>query len=356
MPSIRVQTVVALSCLALACGGGSSSPTSPSSSSTPAATSTPSPSPTPSTSSTGIAASPYTWQPEGVRLDGAALGFTGAFADSSTIRLTDGRYRMFVFASGQYRSAISNDGLTFTMEEGTRMPQGYGHMRVVRAPDGRIRAYNINDNGIASAVSSDEGLTFTIEPGMRITEAAAGFVPSGASIVRMSNGLWRMYFSSLPRPGAGVEVHSTKSAFSSDMLNWTMDAGVRIGTGATLAESAEHPGAIANPDGSVSLFYFRNNTFKFLMSTASDGLTFTREFDTGISQANDPDLVRLSDNSVRMYYNWAEGATTGTVSSALYTGTPFVATSIAPAAPLRPAGAGDARPFWQRFGFTPLGR
>jgi hypothetical protein len=233
------------------------------------------------------------------------------------------------------------------------MPQGYGHMRVVRAPDGRIRAYNINDNGIASAVSSDEGVTFTIESGLRITEAAAGFVPSGASIVQMPSGLWRMYFSSLPRPGEGVKVHPVKSAFSSDMINWTMDAGVRIGTGATLPESAEHPGAIVNPDGSVSLFYFRNNTFKFLMSTASDGLTFTREFDTGISQANDPDLVRLSDNSVRIYYNWAEGPTTGTISSALYTGTPFVATSIAPAAPLQPAGAGDARPFWRRFGFTP---
>lgn len=352
------RSVAILFCTSLiaACGGGSSgggsaSPTAPSSTSTPS-TATPATSTTPG----ALPASPYTWTPEGVRLDGAALGFTGAFADSTTIRLNDGRYRMYVFASGQYRSAISADGLNFTMEEGTRMPTGYGHMRVVRAPDGRIRAYNITDNGIGSAVSSDEGVTFTIESGMRITEAAAGFVPSGASIVQMPNGLWRMYFSSLPRPGEGLKVHPTKSAFSSDMLNWTMDAGVRIGTGATLSESAEHPGALVNPDGSVSLFYFRNNTLKFLMSTASDGLTFTQEFDTGISQANDPDLVRLSDNSVRLYYNWAEGATTGTVSSALYSGTPFTATSMAPVAPLRPAGAGDARPFWQRFGFTPSGR
>jgi hypothetical protein len=72
------------------------------------------------------------WASEGVRLNGAALGFTGAFADSTTIRLNDGRWRMYVFASGQYRSAISSDGLSFTMEEGARVPQGYGHMRVVR--------------------------------------------------------------------------------------------------------------------------------------------------------------------------------------------------------------------------------
>jgi hypothetical protein len=287
-------------------------------------------------------------------LNGATLGFTGAFADSTTIRLNDGRWRMFVFASGQYRSAISSDGLTFTMEEGARVPQGYGHMRVVRAPDGRIRAYNINQNGIVSSISSDEGVTFTAESGFRVTESAIGFVPSGASIVRMSSGLWRMYFSSLPRPGEGVRVHPVRSAFSSDMLAWTMDEGIRVGTGATLSGSAEHPAAIANPDGSVSLFYFRNSTFKMLMTTARDGLTFTEEFDTGISLANDPDMVALPNGSVRMYYNWAEGAATGTVSSALYTGAAFSVSSLAPAAvPIRPAGPAAGGSRWQPFGFTP---
>lgn len=192
-------------------------------------------------------------------------------------------------------------------------------------------------------------MTFTPEAGFRVTGSKIGFTPSGASIVRMTNGLWRMYFSSLPRPGAGVVPHPARSAFSSDMLNWTLDSGIRIGPGATLDGSAEHPAAIANADGSVSLFYFRNSTFKMLMSTARDGLTFTEEFDTGISEANDPDMVLQADGSVRMYYNWSTGAATGWVSSAIYTGASFTASSLAPIAPLRPSGPAAAQPRRPRF-------
>jgi hypothetical protein len=274
------------------------------------------------------------------------------FADTSTIRLTDGRWRMYVFAGGQYRSAISSDGLSFAMESGTRLPEGYGHIRVVRAPDGRIRAYNISGDGIVSSISTDDGVTFTAESGFRVTGSAVGFTPSGCSIVRMSDGTWRMYFSSLPRPGT-LEPHRVRSAFSADMLNWTLDAGVRIGSGATLTGSAEHPGAVANPDGSVSLFYFRNTDFKLMMATARDGVTFSSEIETGVSQANDPDLVPQSDGSVRMYYNWGDDGS-GRVLSALYSGTPFTASSADPAM-VRPIPAGPAafQPLLRRFGFTP---
>lgn len=60
------------------------------------------------------------------------------------------------------------------------------------------------------------------------------------------------------------------------------------------------------------------------MATAADGLTFTSEFDSGIPNANDPDLVPLSN---------------GAIYSALYVGSPFAASaaprvlSFAPAFP-----------------------
>jgi hypothetical protein len=94
------------------------------------------------------------------------------------------------------------------------------------------------------------------------------------------------------------------------------------GPGATPDGNGEHPAAIANPDGSVSLFYLRNTNFKMLMASAADGLTFTSEYDTGISNANDPDLVPQPDGSVRMYYNWGDDAS-GAIYSALYVGAPF---------------------------------
>jgi len=265
--------------------------------------------------------SPYTWLPEGPRLTNASAGFSGVLADTSTIQLTDGRWRMFLFAGDQYRSASSADGLSFAMDPGTRLPAGLGHIRVIRLPDRRIRAFNIVSDGIVSSVSTDEGLTFTREPGYSVRADAIGFAPSGASLVRMQNGTWRMYFSSLPRPGDGPRSHRVRSASSVDALAWTLDEGVRIGPGSAL-EGGEHPAAIGNPDGSVSLVYFRATTFRTMMATARDGLTFTSEFDTGIQQANDPDLVMLPDGSVRMYYNWGDNAS-GVIYSALYVGAPF---------------------------------
>ena len=87
--------------------------------------------------------------------------------------------------------------------------------------------------------------------------------------------------------------------------------------------SGEHPAAIANDDGSISLFYFRNDTWELLVATSTDGLEFQTELDTGLStnasMANDPDLVRLPGGAVRMYYN--EGTEAGgRIYSALHSG------------------------------------
>lgn len=289
--------------------GGQNTPTSPSPATTPNQAPSPTTRPAPSS----------TWKTEGVRLDNAGAGVSGVIADTSTLRLNDGRWRMFVFAGGQYRSAVSVDGLSFTMESGARLPEGLGQIRVLRVPDGRVRAYSTASDGIVSSISSDEGMTFTSESGTRVSASAAGFTTGGAAIVRTRDGTWRMYFSDLPLPGEGVKPHTVRSASSSDLLDWTVDAGVRIGPGAALSGSAEHPGAMANPDGSISLFYFRNETLKLMMATSSDGLTFTSESDTNLSQANGPDPIRLPNGMVRLYYNWGNDAA-GAIYSALSSG------------------------------------
>jgi hypothetical protein len=294
---------VALLALAIACSKGSTS-------SGGATTPTPMPSPTPTPMpSTG------TWTAEGARLTNAQVGFSGVLADTSSVQLTDGRWRMFYFAGNRYRSAISSDGLSFQVESGERLREGQGHIRVLRLDDGRVRAYFISRGGISSAISTDEGTTFTDEPGERINAMLAGASQiSGGSIARTKDGRWRMYFSDLPIPGAGVVALRVFSAVSSDLLNWSLDPGVRLGTGATLSGSSEHPFALANTDGSISLFYFRNSNLTLMTSTSDDGLTFTTEGSTGITQANDPDIVRTG-GSLRMYYNWGDD-TSGTVFSA----------------------------------------
>jgi hypothetical protein len=293
--------------VAAGCGGGSS-PAAPTQTTT---TTTP-PTTTPVVS---------TWSSEGVRLTSASFGLVGqgpgnTMADSTTIRLTDGRWRMFVFAGSQYGSAISNDGLSFTAEAGFRLPAGSGQSRAIRLDDGRIRIYFNAQAGINSAVSSDEGVTFTVESGTRISAASAGMSGlTGPGIIKLKDGRYRAYFSDLPIPGQGVLPHSVKTAISSDLVNWTVESGTRVGPGSTITGNAEHPCAILNSDGSTTIFYFRNTDFGLYTSTSIDGLTFSAETNTGITQANDPDIVTLPDGTVRLYYNWAD--TTGsTVSSA----------------------------------------
>lgn len=281
------------------------------------------------------------WVLDGVVLNNATYGgASGALADVTVVKLNDGRYRMWLgaipgTAIGIF-SAISADGLRFTPESGIRIPAPItmspgaapvrlSHPFVMRLDDGRLRLYahsaptpDGRESGMYSLTSTDEGVTFTPDPGLRFTAADAG-VPGkglvGGGIVKAKTGGYRMYFSasspdsSAPTPGGNFLTKDViKSAFSTDLLTWTVDPGVRIGEGSTLTGNGVHPGAIANDDGSITLVYFRNRNVTTYFSTSADGLSFTTEASTGFSQATGPAsdtfLMRLPNGDVRMFYNW----------------------------------------------------
>lgn len=251
-------------------------------------------------------------------------------ADVSAVRLADGRVRLYMFAQGLgVVSAISlgPDGTTFVAEPGARLPDGSGMPRAVVLPDTRIRLFYTTGDGIASAISAD-GLNFAGEPGFRITATQAAFsgttvrATSGATVVALADGRYRMYFSDLPRPGDPPGGHLVKSALSTDQLTWTLEPGVRLGPGAlTLSESAEHPFALSNPNGSVTLYYgkFGNtgsaNAEGVYQSTSTDGLTFTAET-LSVGFGNDPDAVRLVDGTLMLYYGRFDPAVGGTINAA----------------------------------------
>ena len=251
------------------------------------------------------------WTPEGTIFTDVTAGYPGkAIADIAVIHLADGRWRILFTAGEAMRSALSSDGLAFTMEPGIRLhpsaPMTVGLMKTFRLADGRWRAYFQSGGDMCSAVSADEGLTWTDDPGIRITAASMGLQTlTGGAVVPTTNG-WRMYFSGAPGNAGTTSAVKTYSAFSTDLLAWTVDPGVRIGpTAATLTESAEHPCAIVNADGSVTLYYFRNLTGTWsglFMATSTDGLTFGAETAlTGI-WGNDPMVVNAG-GFLRMYYN-----------------------------------------------------
>ena len=259
---------------------------------------------------------------------GVAAGLP--LADASAVLLPDGRVRMYMFAQGVgIVSAVSvgTDGASFIPEAGARLPDGSGMPRAFAMPGGGWRLFYINGGGIQSAISTD-GLTFTVEDGFRITAEAAGVgsstagATSGATVTQLADGRYRMYFSDLPRPGDPPGGHWIKSAVSIDQLTWTVEEGIRLGPGApVLTDSAEHPFALPNPDGSVTLYYGKFTgpgsavTEGLYESTSTDGLTFdTETYD--VFFGNDPDALRLSDGSLLVYYGLFDSAVGGTINLA----------------------------------------
>ncbi len=259
---------------------------------------------------------------------GVAAGLP--LADTSAVLLEDGRVRMYMFAQDRgIVSAVSltTEGVSFIPEAGERLPDGAGMPRVVAVPGGGWRIFYISGGGIMSATSED-GLTFTVEPGFRITAEAAGFADatagaaSGATVTQLADGSYRMYFSDLPRPGDPPGGHWIKSAVSTDQIEWIVEESVRLGPEApVLTESAEHPFALANPDGSVTLYYGKftgpgsASQEGLYESTSIDGLTFEQEtYD--VFFGNDPDVLRLVDGSLVLYYGLFDPLVGGTINVA----------------------------------------
>lgn len=198
-------------------------------------------------------------------------------------------------------SAVLDSGRRFMLFTGPAGP----HKRVMRLPDGRVRMFfstriGSQPVGIGSA-TSDDGLVFVTDPGLRITVADAGVgsrpALSPGDVVPTGDGRYRMYFSSFafgPRdPQADTEI--VKSAVSTDLLTWTVEPGVRIGAGARVSGSGEHPSAVRHPDGGVTLFYGRPmNQYALYYSWSPDGLTFTKEIAL-VPRVLDSAFIRLPD-------------------------------------------------------------
>jgi hypothetical protein len=271
------------------------------------------------------------WTEEGMRLtDGV---------DSTPILLPDGRIRLYFGANsvngGGIASATSADGLNFTLDAGLRRSfsiynGGYGLVtRFVPVPGGGVRMFYATGKGgggIASAISTD-GLNFTDEPGFRVAWSDLGATngTDGGTVVTLPNGTYRMYIGIAGAPGTFATGY-IKSATSPDMINWTIEPGIRIGPGSTLTGGANHPFAVADGDGSVTVFYWddlfqdsggKNQTgIKYAIS--SDGINFSTETITNLNSGTpncqacfygDESAYLLPDGRFRIYFNRREAAT-----------------------------------------------
>ncbi len=162
--------------------------------------------------------------------------------DPDVVELDDGRFRMYFYditiQQGDHpiHSAVSSDGINFTVEEGTRFKaQNIFDPDVVRLKDGRWRMFLNNADKIISATSS-EGLSFTADSGVRVE--TRGSIPGS---ILLPDGAVRLYTC-----GKGISAYK-----SMDGLNFTLekDAVIRAERGVVC-----DPSVAATPSGFLMLY------------------------------------------------------------------------------------------------------
>ncbi len=183
-------------------------------------------------------------------------------SDPTLIQLADGTYRMYFVDGDtnprQIGTALSSDGLTWTKEAltgitNTTNAQAWGVPDSVKLPDGRIRLYWVDDpqgttgdnyEVIRSAVSTD-GVTFTIEDGNR---TQGGYVDS--YVVKAVTDDWLGLFATTPEESRLPQ--KIYIGTSTDGLTWTIQSDPII---TVPGGNALDPTAVPLGDGSYRVYY-----------------------------------------------------------------------------------------------------
>lgn len=171
-------------------------------------------------------------RPEGIRAFRSSDGLTfrpagGRMplgAHPTVVRLRSGLLRMYYatadalpYEPSRMRSAVSRDGLTWSLEDGNRFADaGFGVLEVVQLADGSWRLY-LNDRPFEArsrivSGRSTKGLTFHPERGVRLPAPYAD-----PAVVHLASGRWLMVLSAIERK------QRLYLAESADGLDWRLD-------------------------------------------------------------------------------------------------------------------------------------
>jgi hypothetical protein len=218
------------------------------------------------------------------------------FGNVSAVSLPSGGIRIY----GEYESNplgpwnprimsyVSDNGSQFALESGVRVSEGR-MPSVIRLSDGRYRMY-LEDTvpteaSFWSAISSD-GLNFTLEPGNRLKTTDTGNESIGFTsprVAALKDGRYRMYYGGQNSKGDCLLL----SAISTDGLIWTREEGIRINAKSFCSDWAGSllSGPVIDANGTVRLYWGflkcdsqgKNDHFGIFEFTSSDGLAFTQD-------------------------------------------------------------------------------
>jgi hypothetical protein len=206
------------------------------------------------------------------------------------LRFGGGKLRAYYMKGGQILSMTSTDDRTFVADAGVRMDAA-GHPTVVRLADGRVRLYYVStdpaDGGVVRSAISDDGLAFAKEKGTRLRPGSAG-QPDDSGIIHMDvlalpGGAFRMYYDAVGSIGEAPDWRGIRSAHSSDGLSFRKDPGFRIKAGddpIAFADMVLSPFA-ERKRGTTKLFFSLETDRRpaervgVYVATSQDGLSFS---------------------------------------------------------------------------------
>jgi len=198
---------------------------------------------------------------------------------------------------------ITERTLSFSWEKDGGSRISGGSVPYVHAlKNGKVRLYYCNSDGILSAIS-DDGMSFTKEQGTRISKGT-GFESNvcDPTIVYLPDGRTRMYYKGAnnQNAGPGQSIHKIYSAISSDGLTFQKE-GLRIDSETNGDNGwASVPDAIILSDGRVRIYYVTASGMEHGIGSAisSDGLSFVKEEGLRVPNLVDPALVKIGDRYV----------------------------------------------------------
>lgn len=274
------------------------------------------------------------------REDGERVA-NGNYHNPDVVQLDDGSYRMYYqytdAGSTDIYSMSSTDGLTWTDEDGIRVEDG-GAPTVIALPDGdaagswRMYYKPSGADTLKSAVSND-GLVFAVEDGTRLEASGTGNETAGVahpSAILLPDDSYRIYYEGHESENSDERI---LSASSDDGLTFTRDSGVRLDfDDYSKAEGFISPYIILTSDGTYRIYTHMDSAETLTdggvyLATSSDGLSFTLEDNYEIADlwpdddysSQDPSVIEYETGSLRMYY-WIGGGST-LAESAIYSAT-----------------------------------
>jgi predicted GH43/DUF377 family glycosyl hydrolase len=263
---------------------------------------------------------------------------SGGLLTPNVVRLAQGGYRLYYMgrsacSPGQILSAVSDDGEIWVKEASARIDNSASVTArralcpdVILLPDGKWRMYfeawpQTGESVIASALSSD-GLNFTLEPGARF--ATSGIQHGAPRCLPLPDGRWRLYFHHYPQPmqiGLSAGNHIV-SAISEDGLNFILEPGVRVAQTHPVWETyaVYAPEVLRLANGTYRMYYGAWNNDKnrgrIFAAHSADGLLWHKAdgviIDCGGERdfvfSSEPCLMQLPDGRFRILYEACDAA------------------------------------------------